>query len=113
MSSLETNRNTNAAWRIPGTRVSLDSVVLAHLEGLRAEEIADAFPVLSLEEVHSALAFYLSNKDLVDAHLCEQQERWRALNRESEETNASLLDRLRRRAGEDGVMPVSAETHAA
>ena len=37
---------------IVGSRVSLDSVVYAFLEGQSAESIAQAFPVLSLEQVH-------------------------------------------------------------
>ena len=47
------------AYWISGTRVSLDSVVYAFLEGLSPESIVDNFDTLTLEEVYGALAFYL------------------------------------------------------
>ena len=39
------------AYWIAGTRVSLDSVVYAFLEGLSLESIVDSFDTLTLEEV--------------------------------------------------------------
>ena len=37
---------TNGAYRIAGTRVSLDSVVYAWLNGLSPESIVDSYPTL-------------------------------------------------------------------
>jgi len=54
-------------WRVSGTRVSLDSVVVAHLGGQSPEAIAKEFPSLSLEQVYGAIAFYLSHKEEIDA----------------------------------------------
>ena len=59
---------------VAGTRVSLDSVVYAFLEGKSAESIALSYPVLTLEEVYGAIAFYLSDRDTVDAYLQHEQE---------------------------------------
>ena len=42
----------DAAYWIAGTRVSLDSVVYAFLEGLSPESIVDSFDTLTLEEVY-------------------------------------------------------------
>ena len=39
------------AYRLSGTRVSLDSVVYAFLNGLSPESIVDSFPTLTLEQV--------------------------------------------------------------
>jgi uncharacterized protein (DUF433 family) len=47
---------------IAGTRVSLDSVVYAFLEGLSPESIADSFEILTLEQVFGALAYYLKHR---------------------------------------------------
>ena len=58
---------------IVGSRVSLDSVVYAFLEGQSAESIAQAFPVLSLEQVYGAIAYYLANKKNIDAYLKNQR----------------------------------------
>lgn len=54
-------------FRIAGTRVSLDSIVYAFRDGLSAESIAENFPTLSLEQVYGAIAFYLANRETVDA----------------------------------------------
>jgi uncharacterized protein (DUF433 family) len=51
------------------TRVSLDSVVYAFLSGQSAESIAQAFPVLTLEQVYGAIAFYLAHRQDVDEYL--------------------------------------------
>ena len=62
------------AYWIAGTRVSLDSVVLAFLDGLSPETIvAECFPVLSLEQVYGAVAYYLSHRAEID-HYLEQAE---------------------------------------
>src|SRR5262245_62035301 len=55
---------------IAGTRVSLDSVVLAFQNGLSPETIAvECFPVLTLEQVYGAITYYLSHKAEVDDYL--------------------------------------------
>ena len=45
----------DGTYRITGTRVSLDSVVYAFLNGLSPEGIVDSFPVLTLEQVYGAI----------------------------------------------------------
>jgi len=45
---------------VAGTRVSVDSIVYAFLSGQSAEAIAQAFPVLSLEQVYGAITYYLT-----------------------------------------------------
>jgi uncharacterized protein (DUF433 family) len=57
------------AYVIVDSRVSLDSVVYAWLQGQSADAIADSFPVLTLEEVYGAITFYLSHRAEVDAYL--------------------------------------------
>jgi uncharacterized protein (DUF433 family) len=48
---------------IRGTRVSLDSVVVAFLQGLSAETIVtDCYPSLTLEQVYGAIAYYLAHR---------------------------------------------------
>src|SRR5208282_6338724 len=57
------------AYRIAGTRVSLDSIVYAFLRGASPESIAQSFPVLTLEEVYGAITFYLGHQAEIDAYL--------------------------------------------
>jgi uncharacterized protein (DUF433 family) len=65
---------------INGTRVSLDSVVLAFLQGLSAETIAaECFPTLTLEQVYGAIAYYLAHQREIDAYLKEADTEFEAL----------------------------------
>lgn len=57
------------AFRITDSRVSLDSVVYAWRDGASPETIREMFPVLTLEEVYGAVAFYLANQEEVDEYL--------------------------------------------
>jgi uncharacterized protein (DUF433 family) len=55
---------------IAGTRVSLDSVVLAFLDGLSPETIVtECFPVLKLEQVYGAITYYLGHRNDINAYL--------------------------------------------
>ena len=61
-------RNEN--YWITDSRVSLESVVFAFLEGLSPETIvAECFSVLSLEQVYGAITYYLSNRPKIDEYL--------------------------------------------
>jgi len=65
---------TESGYYVAGTRVSLDSIVYAFLTGETAETIAQAFPVLSLEQVYGALTFHLAHREEIDAYLSAQRE---------------------------------------
>lgn len=56
---------------VRGTRVSLDSLVHALLEGQNPETIAQSFPAVTLEEVYGAITFDLANREEVDAYLTD------------------------------------------
>ena len=59
-----------AGSRVAGTRVSLDSVVLAYLQGQSPESIAsECFPTLTLEQVYGALTYYITHRQMIDAYL--------------------------------------------
>jgi uncharacterized protein (DUF433 family) len=55
--------------RLTGHRISLLHVVDRYNEGLTAEGIAVEYPTLSLAHIHKTLAFYLENRDEVDAYV--------------------------------------------
>ena len=59
----------SGSYHVCGSRVSLDSIVYAFLEGQSAEGIAQAFPTLTLEQAYGAIAFYLAHREEVDKHL--------------------------------------------
>ncbi len=57
--------------RVAGTRVTLDTVIAAYLEGCTADDIVDQYPSLGEADVYSTIAFYLRHREEVDAHLAE------------------------------------------
>jgi uncharacterized protein (DUF433 family) len=59
--------------RVGGTRVSLDSVLFAFLDGSTPEEIAQQYPTLNLADVYAAVAYYLNHRDEVSAYLRDRQ----------------------------------------
>ena len=63
----------NGGYWLTGTRVSLDSVVYAFLNGQTPESIAQSFPTTGLEQIYGAVAYYLANRSEIDAYLdqCE------------------------------------------
>ncbi|MCH8124759.1 DUF433 domain-containing protein [candidate division KSB1 bacterium] len=89
---------------IVGSRVSLDSVVYAFLEGQSAESIAQAFPVLSLEQVYGAIAYYLANKKNIDAYLKNQRADYEAKLKTAQQADPGfylkLADARRKRKAE-------------
>ena len=86
----------DGAYRIGGTRVSLDSVVYAYRRGASPESIQRSFPSLTLEQVHGALAFYLSHQSEVDKYLIQGEEKFEELREASRETHPDWYDKLRR-----------------
>ena len=86
----------NNTYRITGTRVSLDSVVYAYHRGALPESIQRSFPSLTLEQVHGALAFYLSHKSLVDRYLTAGDAEFEKLSQVSRETPEDWYEKLRR-----------------
>lgn len=75
---------------IAGTRVSLDSVVLAFLDGLSPETIvAECFPVLSLEQVYGAIAYYLSHRDEINDYLRQTEAEFETLRQTTNEPTFS------------------------
>jgi uncharacterized protein (DUF433 family) len=79
---------------IARTRVSLDSVVYAFLRGSSPESIAESFPVLSLEEVFGAIAYYLGNQAEVDKYLQTQDSDFASITQQSREANPLLHKKL-------------------
>ncbi len=80
---------------IEGTRISLDSVVYGFLNGESPESIVQNFPLLSLEQVYGAIAFYLANRELVDAYLKQGEAEFEKLQQSLREKNSLLYQKLK------------------
>ncbi len=59
--------------RIKGSRVSLDSIVHHFKLGATAEQIVQSFPSLSLSDVYSSIAYYLTHRQEIEEYLKEQE----------------------------------------
>jgi uncharacterized protein (DUF433 family) len=85
----------DTGYWITGTRISLDSVVLSYLNGESPENIAQNFPLLSLEQIYGAIAFYLSNRDIVDTYLEKSEAEFQQLQQSCREKNPLLYQKLK------------------
>jgi uncharacterized protein (DUF433 family) len=89
------------SYRVAGTRISLDSLVYAYLNGQTAEAIAQSFPLLTLEQVYGALAYYLAHRETIDAYLrqgSQDFERFRRAARDADPMWYYKLEEARRSA---------------
>ena len=57
--------------RVGGTRVTLDSVLTAYLDGESAEGIVERFPTLELADVHATIAWFLRHRDEAESYLMQ------------------------------------------
>jgi len=88
---------------VADSRVSMDSLVYLFREGHCPESMVESYPVLSLEQVYGALAFYLANRAEVDSSIRANEQ---AADREYERSpqpNADLIAKLRRARVENQV----------
>ena len=69
------SQREDAYW-VGDTRVLLDSIVYEFLSGQTPESIAASFPVVSLEQVYGAIAYYLGHRAEIDAYLRQGQEQY-------------------------------------
>ena len=82
------------AYRLTGSRVSLDSVVYAFLRGESPEGIAQSFPTLSLEQVFGAITFYLAHREMVDTYLREGEAEFDRLREQARRERRALYAKV-------------------
>ena len=85
----------HGVMRVGNTRVMLDSVVASFEQGYSPETIQQQYPVLTLEEVYGATAWYLANADEVAQYLKRQQAIWNRWRAQEEAQPSPVLQRLR------------------
>ncbi len=92
--SWEENGQTKIAYRVAGTRVSLDSVIYAWLGGSSPEGIVESYSSLTLEQVHGALAYYLAHREAIDAYLRQGEIEFDQLRQSLRVLNEPLYQKL-------------------
>lgn len=58
---------------LAGTRIGLEQIVQAYEAGASAEEIAWRYPAAALDQIHAAIAYYLSHKEEVQSYVTQLQ----------------------------------------
>ncbi|HKQ72514.1 MAG TPA: DUF433 domain-containing protein [Blastocatellia bacterium] len=81
--------------RLTGSRVSLDSIVYDWWNGLSPESIVENFPTLTLEQVYGAIAYYLANKEEVDAQIQRNREKFEELREQWRAAHPRLYEKLK------------------
>lgn len=82
--------------RVSKTRVTLDTIVAAFLEGLTAEEIAVQYPVVPLADVYSVIGYYLRQKSRVQEYLKRREKLAQEVRKQNEErfNQSGIRERL-------------------
>ena len=70
--------------RVKGSRVSLDSIIYHFKLGATAEQIVQSFPSLSLGDVYSSIAYYLTHRQQIEEYLQQQETEADALQEQLE-----------------------------
>jgi uncharacterized protein (DUF433 family) len=86
--------NHDGGYWISGKRISLDSVVYAFQRGQSPESIRSSFPLLTLEEIYGAIAFYLANQDNVDKSILEDEAEFEKMRKLSRENGAAWFRKM-------------------
>jgi uncharacterized protein (DUF433 family) len=80
---------------VAGTRVSLDSIVLAFLDGLSPETIVtECFPVLTLEQAYGAITYYLAHRAEIDRYLQQVDAEFDALRQATRSADPQFYAKL-------------------
>lgn len=86
-------------WRdegywIANSRVSLDTIVYAFLDGQSPESIAQSLPVLTLEQVYGAIAFYLAHQPEIEIYLEQSKADFEAKRTASRKSDPMFYQKL-------------------
>ncbi len=58
---------------LAGTGMTVHAIARRYLQDQRAEELAADLPDISLSHIHAAIAYYLANRERIDAELAEDE----------------------------------------
>lgn len=81
---------------IAGKRVALDSIIYAFRRGQSPEAIRRAFPLVTLEEIYGAIAFYLANQAKIDEYLIREEAEFEAMRQAAELIDADWYKKMQK-----------------
>lgn len=96
--------NAAGVFHVGKTRVTLDTVVGAFQDGATAEEIAEQYPTLSLDQVYAVIAYYLAHTAEVNDYLQAREQQATEVRQANERlfSPAGIRARLSARQAEQG-----------
>jgi uncharacterized protein (DUF433 family) len=96
--------DANGVIGVSQTRITLDTVITAFLEGCTAEEIREQYPSIQLSDIYFAIGYYLQHQSEVDAYLMERQRLAAEVQQEAERrfNPVGIRDRLLARRNQKG-----------
>ena len=105
---IRVDHESNGALRVGPTRMTLEVVLTAHLQGHRPEEIVRQFPALELADVYTVIGHYLRHREAFDRHLAEVERMYQERRaRDLAHGQAGLRERLQARWAQPADGPVS------
>lgn len=88
--------DSHGVVRVAKTRVTLDTVVTAFLEGCTPEEIGEQYPSLQLSDIYMVIGYYLRHQDEIHLYLAQRQDQAKIIQQEAEQqfNPMGIRDRL-------------------
>lgn len=82
--------------RIGSSRVTLDSILYSYQQGSTPEEIAIQFSTLRLEDIYSAISYYLNHRQEINSYLEQRSEQAQQIRQQltQEHNLINLRERL-------------------
>lgn len=77
-------REVNGTLRVTGTRIPLETIVYCFQQGETPEMIVQQYPTLKLADVYTLIAYYLKNREAVEAYVKSQETRAEKVRKEIE-----------------------------
>ena len=93
--------------RIKKTRIGIESVLYEYIyRGQTAEQIAERFPTLKLEQVYATILYYLQNREKVENYLLDWLNFSRQMREKQAENPPPVVLRLRKLKAEKSLLTV-------
>jgi uncharacterized protein (DUF433 family) len=70
--------------RVGQTRVTLDTIVSAFLDGVTIEEIVQQYPSLDMADVYAVISYYLRRRSEVEVYLKQRQQQAKSVRKHNE-----------------------------
>lgn len=91
--------------RIKGTRMGIETILYDYIHQQRtAEEIAQTYPQLTLEQVYATILYYLHNQPQIAQYLTNWLNHCAQVEHEQDQNPPAIVTRLKQIKGDRGVI---------